>query len=209
MIRIITSSTYAALLSDRDELARTRTALDTARRATDEADALAEDRRKTNLMLARELRDLQRDTAGERLDVEVRVQRLTGERDTARKEAGALDEVRQDVARLRAFAADPANGNAVRGAVSYAVLQDLIRRARQERTEAGQDGGLPRPLDLVALVLGYDDDGQDDEDAAAPVREEAATAGTQVCAACSTRRPLADFDRGAICLGCPAITASR
>ncbi|WP_371592578.1 hypothetical protein [Streptomyces virginiae] len=202
MYRIVRTSTHAALLADRDELTRTRNALTTAREERDNAHTDRESIKDT-------VRSLTQQAVETESGFHAVIRQVTAERDAAREEAGALDEVRQDVARLRAFAADPANGNAVRGAVSYAVLQDLIRRARQEQAEAGQDGGLPRPLDLVALVLGYDDDGQADEDAAAPVREEAATAGTQVCAACSTRRPLADFDRGAICLGCPAITVNR
>ncbi|MFJ6481164.1 hypothetical protein ACIQK6_13720 [Streptomyces sp. NPDC091682] len=228
MIRIITASTHAALISDRDELGRTRAALDTARRATDEAEAFVEDHRRTNLFLAQELRDPQRDTAGQLLDVEKVVRQLTDDRDTACEEAGALDEVRQDVIRLRDHAADPANGNAVRGAIAYGVLRDLITRARQERAAAGETGGLPRPFDVVALVLGLDVD-QDDADASAPVREDtaadcmggtcscadrsdeeaAAPAGTRECAACGARRPAQDFNHGAICRNCPAMTASH
>ncbi|WP_405425596.1 hypothetical protein [Streptomyces erythrochromogenes] len=247
MIRIVTAATYAALLADRDDLRRTRAALANADRATTEAKATADDFKNTAAWLRKDaeaaadardraLTDLARvrkeaqeadRIAGEGTQAIVR--QVTRERDTAREEAGALDDVRQDVLRLRDFAADPDNGHAVRGAIAYGVLRDLITRARQERAEAGEEGGLPRPFDVVALVLGFDNDGQDDGDAAAPVREDTAAdcrngtcschdrdrdrdkeadPGTRVCAACSARRPHADFDHGPICRNCPRMSAS-
>ncbi|MFG2623214.1 hypothetical protein ACGFXC_36970 [Streptomyces sp. NPDC048507] len=228
MIRIVRSSTYAALLADREELGRTRSTLDLAtdardRALTDLADARTTARTLTGTIgsLRAELDQARENTAraarratDAETGTQALVQQITKERDAAREEAGALSaessvlaDVRQDLIRLRDHAADPANGNTVRGAIAYGVLRDLITRARQERAEAGEDTRLPRPFDLVALVLGLD--GQDDEDAAAPVREEAAPADTQVCAACAARRPVADFRHGAICINCPAMTASR
>ncbi|MFD9523556.1 hypothetical protein [Streptomyces sp. NPDC059979] len=221
MIRIVTAATHAALLADRDELIRTRAALANAREATAKANATAEDfkntaefRRKETEAAAdardRALTDLARarkEAEGADTGLQALVRQITAERDTARKEAGALDEVRADLIRLRDHAANPEDGGPVRGAIAYGVLRDLITRARTERAEAGEPGGLPRPFDVIAMVLGFDTAGAD-ADADAPVREEA-DPGTRVCAACSARRPHVDFDHGAICRNCPAMTASR
>ncbi|MCX4525279.1 hypothetical protein OG982_06170 [Streptomyces sp. NBC_01551] len=220
MIRIVTASTYAALLADRAALTEALAEVDTVTAARDRAlTDLAKDRA-TGQSLLTQLGQARADVIAADTGMQALVKQITRERDDARAERDAardaarqgmepgLADVRADLIRLREHAAGPVNGNALRGALAYGVLRDLIGRVRQERAEAGEEAHLPRPLDVVALVLGLDD-GQADEDAAAPVREEAAPAGTQVCAACSTRRPLADFDRGAICLGCPAITASR
>ncbi|MEV6679473.1 hypothetical protein AB0N09_21850 [Streptomyces erythrochromogenes] len=203
MYRIVRSSTHAALIADSDELRRTRAALANANTATEQAKATADDFKRTAEWRRKEaeeatdardraLTDLARvrkeaeeadRIAGEGLQAIVR--QITAERDTAREEAGAVDEVRADLARLRALAADPANGNAMRGALALGVLRDLIGRGRQERAAAGESTLLARPLDVVALVLGFDDD-QDDADADAPVREDTAMncmAGTCSCPA--------------------------
>ncbi|MFD6911786.1 hypothetical protein [Streptomyces virginiae] len=219
MIRIVRTRTHAALLADRDELIRTRAALANARQATADATATAEDHKATaefrrkEAAAAVDARDRAlTDLAGARRQVTVAeegtvalVKQVTRERDTAREEAGVLDDVRQDLLRLRDHAANPEDGGTVRGAIAYGVLRDLITRARTERAEAGQEGGLPRPFDVIAMVLGFDTD-EADEDAAAPVREEAPT---RVCATCSARRPVQDFNHGAICRNCPAMASSR
>ncbi|MGP3685253.1 hypothetical protein ACTVZO_11160 [Streptomyces sp. IBSNAI002] len=246
MIRIVTASTHAALLADREELGRTRSTLDLAtdardRALTDLADARTTARTLTGTIgsLRAELDQAREDTAraarratDAETGTQALVRQLTKERDAAREEAGALSaesgvlaDVRQDLIRLRDHAADPDNGNAVRGAIAYGVLRDLITRARQERAEAGEDTRLPRPFDLVALVLGLDGD-QDDADASAPVREdtaadcmggtcscadrgeEAAPANTRECAACGARRPVQDFNHGPICRNCPAMATA-
>ncbi|MFJ3635893.1 hypothetical protein [Streptomyces sp. NPDC090112] len=231
MFRIVRTSTHSALLADREALGQARveaeTATDSAIRAEDTAEGLAA-----------QLRRVKQDADTEFEGMRAVLKQATAERDEARKErdaareeagalsaeSGVLADVRQDLTRLRDHAADPVNGNAVRGAIAYGVLRDLITRARQERAEAGEDTRLPRPFDLVALVLGLDGD-QDDADATAPVREDTAAdcmngtcschdrdkeadPGTRVCAACSARRPYADFDHGPICRNCPRMSAS-
>ncbi|MFE9793554.1 hypothetical protein ACFYRL_17650 [Streptomyces goshikiensis] len=192
MIRIVTASTYAALLADRADLAQARTAVDALTDARDRAlTDLSQTRKaaadqvgtveslRVQLSEAREAAAAaaRQVTAAEEGTVAL-VKQVTRERDTAREEAGALDEVRQDLIRLRAHAANPEDGGPVRGAIAYGILRDLIGRARQERAEAGQDGGLPRPFDVIAMVLGFDT-AEADEDAAAPVREEAAPAASR------------------------------
>ncbi|MGW2582591.1 hypothetical protein ACWCYZ_14870 [Streptomyces virginiae] len=222
MFRILRTRTHTALLADRDALAQARTDLDAAADARDRAltdltqtrKAAADQFGTVESLRAQlgEAREAAAAAAARRAtDAEdgtiTLVRQVTRERDAAREEAGALDEVRQDLIRLRDHAANPEDGGPVRGAIAYGVLRDLIGRARQERTEAGETGSLPRPFDVIAMVLGFDT-AEPDADADAPVREEA-DPGTRVCAACSSRRPHADFDHGAICRDCPAMTASR
>lgn len=172
MLRIIRTSTYAALLGGRDELDRIRNALDTItaardRALTDVARARADAAKLTHRVasLGGELeraheaaaRAARRATAAET------------DRDTVRDQAGALDEVRADLLRLRDHAADDSG---VRGAIAYGVLRDLITRARQERDEAGEDGGLPRPFDVIAMVLDFDNDNPDHAGEQALVAQE-------------------------------------
>ncbi|MFD5489490.1 hypothetical protein ACFWIV_28950 [Streptomyces virginiae] len=242
MIRIVRTRTHNAMIADSDELRRTRAALANANTATEQAKATADDFKRTAEWRRKEaeqaidardraLTDLARvrKEAGEADRIagegtQALVRQVTRERDAAREEAGAIGEVRADLARLRALAADPEDGGPVRGAIAYGVLRDLIGRARQERAEAGEASGLPRPFDVIALVLGFDTD-EPDADAAALVREDTAAdcmkgtcschdrdkeadVGTRVCAACSAHRPYADFDHGPICRNCPRMSAS-
>ncbi|GAA1592601.1 hypothetical protein [Streptomyces globosus] len=171
MYRIVRTSTYTTLLADRAALGQARTDLATVTDARDQAlTDLAKDRA-TGQSLLRQLAQAHADIIAADTGMQALVKQITAERDAAREEAGALADVRQDLARLRDHAADPANSG-VRGAIAYGVLRDLITRARHEQAQVGQDGSLPRPFDVVALVLGLDDD-QADAEGSAPVRVDA------------------------------------
>lgn len=76
------------------------------------------------------------------------VRQVTGERDAARAELDlAAAELRRDLDRLRADAADPTTGTDVQARIALGVLRRLIREARNVAP-------LGRPLDLVAVIIG-------------------------------------------------------
>ncbi|MEU1668549.1 hypothetical protein ABZ547_34205 [Streptomyces sparsogenes] len=80
------------------------------------------------------------------------------ERDEARAVADTVNQLRADLDRLRAEAADTERGASVRGALAYSALRRLYADARARGLQPGA------PFDLLALVLDLDQE----EDKALP-----------------------------------------
>ncbi|KOU99109.1 hypothetical protein [Streptomyces sp. XY533] len=88
------------------------------------------------------------------------IRQVTAERDAARtavrQEYGdVVEEMRADLAQLRADAADTETGESMRAAIAYGVLGRMINEVRAR----SEEGELRPPFDVVALVLGFTDEG--------------------------------------------------
>ncbi|MGA5606187.1 hypothetical protein ACPCUF_35115 [Streptomyces griseoincarnatus] len=165
MFRIVRTTTLDALRADSAALPAVRQERDQAKteaaRATDSAvraESVAEKQLRELARLHAENFQAERETRVQYEGLRTVIQQVTAERDAARTErdqveAAArreLEEIRQDVDRLRAAAADPETGESMRHAIAYGVLRNLIDDARARGLELG------RPFDLVAVLLGFD-----------------------------------------------------
>jgi hypothetical protein len=154
MFRIIRTSTLAALRSMEAELDDLQHELEIATAAAGSANAAA-----TRLQaLVERQADADREAQAQIAGLREAVRRASAERDAAhaadlkRTEDAArreLDEIHADVARLQAAAADADTGEPVRHALAYGVLRHLFEEAQAHGLE------LARPLDLVAVILGF------------------------------------------------------
>ncbi|MFC8408608.1 hypothetical protein ACFUG9_34345 [Streptomyces griseoincarnatus] len=170
MFRIVRTTTLDALRADSAALPAVRQERDQAKteaaRATDSAvraESVAEKQLRELARLHAENFQAERETRVQYEGLRTVIQQVTEERDAARKERDQaereardeLAEIRRDVDRLRAAAADPETGESMRHAIAYGVLRNLIDDARARGLELG------RPFDLVAILLGFDQAGQE------------------------------------------------
>lgn len=94
------------------------------------------------IVRAATLRDLQTEAAA---TAEAREDLTRHKADTEEQMA----EIREDLAKIRAAAADTENGETVRAALAYHVLRDMY-------ADAWNQGLLPkRPFDLIAVLLDF------------------------------------------------------
>lgn len=147
MLRIVRTDTLAALNADRDAL---HAAQAEAAQAKSEAEQAHDSAIRAETAFEQQLKQLATAYAGQ-----IQAER---ERDTARKQLAELKadtetqlaEMREDLANLRAAAADTETGETVRAALAYRLLRDMY-------ADAWKEGLLPkRPFDLLAVVLDFD-----------------------------------------------------
>ncbi|MEZ3182980.1 hypothetical protein KYY02_31270 [Streptomyces pimonensis] len=165
MFRIIRTATLDALRADSVALPAVRQERDQAKseaeRATDSAiraENVAGDQLRQLAQLHADRFEAERETRAQYEGLHAVIKQVTAERDAARTERdqveaaarAELDEIRQDVDRLRDAAADPETGEGIRHAIAYGVLRNLVDDVRARGLELG------RPLDLVAVLLGFD-----------------------------------------------------
>lgn len=147
MIRFVRTATLDALHADRAALKEARAE---AEQAKTEAALATDSAIRAETVAERQLRDL-----AQALAARFQAER---DRDTARDALNQhkadteqqMAEIREDLAKLRAAAADTETGETVRAALAYNILRDLY-------ADAWKEGLLPnRPFDLLAVVLNFD-----------------------------------------------------
>nr|WP_107908872.1 hypothetical protein [Streptomyces chartreusis] len=147
MPRIIRTSTLAALRAEAAKVAGLQEDLEISKAATGSANDAAA---RAEAVAERQLREL-----GQAHADNIRFQRERDEARTGRDQVEAearkeLDEIHADVAKLQDAARNSETGQGMREALAYRVLKDLVEDARARGLQLG------RPLDLVAIVLGFD-----------------------------------------------------
>lgn len=147
MFRVIRKATLDALRVDRvalerarEELAQASTQAATATDSAVRAETVAE--------------DLLKQTAqahADRIQAERERDQAVAHRQQDKTETDRqMAELREDLATIRAAAADTDNGETVRAALAYNLLRDLY-------ADAWKEGLLPkRPFDLLAVVLNFE-----------------------------------------------------
>lgn len=146
MFRVIRTTTLEALRADQtalgdihSELEQAKTEAELANDAVTRAETNADDLLK---QLGQALAD--RISAERARDAAI-AQREQDKTETDRQ----LAQLRQDIATIRAAAADTENGETVRAALAYHVLRDMY-------ADAWNQGLLPkRPFDLIAALLDF------------------------------------------------------
>jgi hypothetical protein len=156
MIRVIRTETLRVLQAAAGEIGRLQRSLD------EEAAKAVAARKDAGRFLdelgrertAREQAEREREEQFEGLLAVIR--QVTAERDSARTalEAGTegmaetIAEMHADLDRIRADAADPERGTAVKGAIALGALRHLYAQARSQGIEPGG------AFDLLAVILG-------------------------------------------------------
>lgn len=146
MFRIIRTATLRTLQADAAQLANAR--MDADSNAT-EAARWQKRHREADTAFGGALKDLAQARAdqikAERERNQAIAQREQDKTETDRQMA----EIRDDLAKIRAAAADTENGETVRAALAYHVLRDMY-------ADAWNQGLLPkRPFDLIAVLLDF------------------------------------------------------
>lgn len=146
MIRIIRTATLHSLQAD---AAATAEAQQDAVTHAAEAETWQSRYNEANTAYERSFKDLGRALAGRfQAERELNESRAQREQDKAATDQ-QLAELREDLTRLRAAAADTETGESVRAALAYNILRDLY-------ADAWREGLLPkRPFDLLAAVLDF------------------------------------------------------
>ncbi|MGY0062816.1 hypothetical protein ACWY4P_53830 (plasmid) [Streptomyces sp. LZ34] len=147
MYRIIRTVELRHLHRDRAELQELRVELNAARTEADTATDSA-------IRAEAVVEDLLRDLAQAHAD---RIQ-ADRERNEARADAEITAEMRADLDRIRADAADTERGATVRAAIAHGALRHMYTEARRQGLKPGS------PWDLLALVLDLDTEDQADSD---------------------------------------------
>ena len=147
MIRFIRTTTLNALHADRDALKEARIDVE---RARNEASLANDSAIRAETVAQRQLKDLAQahaDCIQADRDRDTAVAALTQHKADTEQQ---LAELREDLAKLRAAAADPQTGETVRAALAYNLLREMYANAWKQ-------GLLPnRPFDLLAAVLDFD-----------------------------------------------------
>ncbi|MFE1576246.1 hypothetical protein [Streptomyces fradiae] len=164
--RIVRAAELDQLRDDQAELETVRADLAAARSEVEivtdsaiRADAVADDLLRRLARAHADTIAAEREMAQQFAGLQAVIRQVTAERDDARKavrqEYGdVIEQMRADLAQLRADASDTETGESMRAAIAYGVLGRMINEVRAQ----DEKGELRPPFDVVALVLGFDTD---------------------------------------------------